>query len=327
MNSPTHVVPARVVPLEQIKAILPTLDLLPPIEAAFVAYSQGRATVPPVGELQFASPPGDLHIKYGYMHGDDAFVIKVATGFGENPRHGLPSYSGVMLVFSARTGMLESVLLDGGHLTNVRTAIAGAIAAKYLAPSRVDRIAVLGTGVQARMQVDEIAKIVGCRTVSVWGRSRDAAEAYRREMEAHGFSVTIADDIGGATRSAQVIVTTTPSTTPLLDVGDVSPGTLIVAMGSDTESKQEVTVALAGKADVFVVDSRSQALTRGELHHSIAAGLRVPESVVELGEVIQDRGRGRTHDSQIVIADLTGVAVQDIAISMAVSHALAVGAG
>ncbi len=312
----------RVVTLEQMLAVLPTLDLQPAIEAAFVAYSQGGATVPPVGELLFASPPGDAHIKYGYVHGSETFVIKVATGFGDNPTHGLPSYSGVMLVFSAHTGMLETVLLDGGHLTNVRTAMAGAIAAKYLAPTRVDRIAVFGTGVQARLQVEAIAKVVNCRDVTVCGRRQAALDVYQREMEAAGFTVRATRDADSAVRGAQVIVMTTPSTEPLLDVAQVEPGTLIVAMGSDTPEKQELSVALVGRADVYVVDSRSQCLTRGELHHAIAAGTRTIDGVVELGEVIENRARGRTSDSQVVIADLTGVAVQDIAIATAVSQAI-----
>jgi ornithine cyclodeaminase len=322
MSAPIPSPSVRVIPLEQILAVLPTLDLQPAIEAAFVAYSQGRATVPPVGELLFDSPPGDAHIKYGYVLGSASFVIKIATGFGDNPRQGLPSYSGVMLVFSARTGMLETVLLDGGHLTNVRTAIAGAIAARYLAPTQVDRIAVFGTGVQARLQLEAIAKVVDCRNVTVWGRRQDALDSYQRDMAAAGFSVKTARDAATAVRGAQVVVMTTPSTLPLLDIDHVAPGTLVIAMGSDTPEKQEITTALVGRADVYVVDSRSQSLTRGELHHAIAAGTRSIDSVVELGEVIENRSRGRSNDEQVVIADLTGVAVQDIAIASAVSRAL-----
>jgi ornithine cyclodeaminase len=313
----------RVITLDEIMSVLPSLDLTPAIEAAFVAYSQGRAIVPPVGELLFSEPPGDAHIKYGYVTGDSTFVIKIATGFGDNPRLGLPSYSGAMLVFSAQTGMLQSVLLDGGHLTNVRTAVAGAIAARYLAPSRVDTIAVFGTGVQARLQVEAIARVVGCKSVRVCGRRRDALDAYQREMEALGFAVVTTLDAGVAARGAQVIVTTTASTLPVLNSRDVEPGALIIAMGSDTEAKQELSPELVGRADVYVVDSRSQALTRGELHHAVSAGTRTTEGVLELGEVIADRGCGRTSDAQLVIADLTGVAVQDIAIATAVSQALA----
>ncbi len=322
MSALTSAPAARVITLEQMLSVLPALDLQPAIEAAFVAYSRGQATVPPVGELLFTTPPGDAHIKYGFLHGSHTFVIKVATGFGGNPALGLPSYSGVMLVFSARTGMLETVLLDGGHLTNVRTAIAGAVAATYLAPARVDRIAVFGTGVQARMQLEAIARAVNCRTATVWGRRQESLDVYRSDMEAAGFSVQTTLDAGEAARGAQVIVTTTASTAALLDDGQVTAGSLIIAMGSDTPEKRELTSALVGRADVYVADSVSQCLTRGELHHAIAAGTRTADTVVELGAVIEDRRRGRTSAAQIVIADLTGVAVQDIAIATAVAQAV-----
>ncbi len=322
MSIPLPAPAARVLTLEQILAVLPSLDLLPAIESAFDLYSAGQANVPPVGELLFDAPPGDAHIKYGYLLGTDTFVIKVATGFSENSRQGMPSYSGVMLVFSARSGMLETILLDGGHLTNVRTALAGAIAAKHLAPPRVERMAVIGTGVQARMQISAIADVVGCKRVTVWGRRAESVAAYRADMEAEGFTVETARSAIDAARGAQIVVTTTASTSPLLDTPDIAPGTLIIAMGSDTPAKQELTAALVGSADVCVVDSRSQCGTRGEMHHAVAAGTRTIASADELGDVIAGRARGRTSATQIVIADLTGVAVQDIAIATAVSRAV-----
>ncbi|MCC7052136.1 MAG: hypothetical protein IT355_02645 [Gemmatimonadaceae bacterium] len=315
--------PARVIPAASIREALVGLDLLPDIEAAFVAYSQGRATVPPVGELLFDAPEGDCHIKYGHLTDGASFVVKVATGFPGNPALGLPGYSGVMLVFSAHTGMLQTVLLDGGHLTNVRTAVAGAIVARHLAPQRVERIGIFGTGVQARMQLEAIAPVVRCRHVSIWGRHTEALEAIRREMTDAGFDVTTTRDVHEAAHGAQVLVTTTASRTPYLDTVDVRAGALIVAMGSDTETKQELSAALCGRADLFVVDSRSQCLTRGELHHAIAAGTRTAASAVELGDVIAARAAGRRNDGDLVIADLTGVAVQDIAIATAVARALA----
>ncbi len=91
--------------------------------------------MPPVGELVFEDPPGDVHIKYGYIKNDDYFVIKVASGFYDNVELGLPPADGLMLVFSQKTAQLECILLDECHLTNVRTAAAGAVVAKYLAPS------------------------------------------------------------------------------------------------------------------------------------------------------------------------------------------------
>ena len=104
------------------------LDLIPAIEAGFVAYSQGRCNIPPVGELLMDK--GEVHIKYGCVTGDPTYVIKIASGFFGNPESGLSPNNGMMLLFSQQTGEPLAMLRDEAHLTDVRTAIAGAIAAK-----------------------------------------------------------------------------------------------------------------------------------------------------------------------------------------------------
>lgn len=308
--------------LHEIAQAVSRLDLVPAIEASFVAYSEGRAVIPPVGELSFKDPPGDVHIKYGRIIGDDVYVVKVASGFYDNPRHGLPGNSGVMMVFSSATGILQSLLLDEGYLTNVRTAIAGAICSKFLAPSSVAKIAILGTGVQARMQAEETAKMSGCRRLAVWGRSDAALDAYQSDMEARGFQVATTRVVGDATRDADIVITTTAAEIPILRREHIEAGTHIVAMGSDTETKNEIAVKLLGAVDVYVADSLSQCQTRGELHHALKAGTRSSDDAVELGCVIVDPRKGRSNDQQITLADLTGVAVQDIAIAKAVCAAM-----
>ena len=145
--------------LEQIKRAVETMNFSTEIEKGFVAYSNGQVVVPPVGELIFEDPPGDTHIKYGYIKGDEYYVIKIASGFYQNVKINLPSSSGLMLVFSQKTGVLETVLLDEGFLTNVRTAVAGEIVAKYMAPEKVTTIGVFGTGTMARMQVQILESV------------------------------------------------------------------------------------------------------------------------------------------------------------------------
>ena len=135
----------------QIKSVLPGIDVIAAMEEAFSAYSAGRAVVPPVGELLLEK--GEVHIKYGYIKNEEFYVIKIASGFYENAELGISSGNGLMLLFKQETGELASILLDEGHLTNVRTAAAGAVAAKYLAPKKVHRIGIVGTGVQARLQL------------------------------------------------------------------------------------------------------------------------------------------------------------------------------
>ena len=227
-----------------------------------------------------------------------------------------------MLVFDQRTGVLRAVLLDEGYLTNLRTAVAGAVVAKVLAPRRVTRAGILGAGVQGRMQLEWLRRVRSFDEAVVWGIDDAELEAYRRDMERPGLAIRTtrrAEDVAAA---ANLIVTCTPSTTPLLRAGWIRPGTHITAMGSDTASKQELDPAILAKADRVVVDSLSQSELRGEVYRAVSAGAIGREKLVELGRVIEDPSLRRASEDEITVADLTGVAVQDIMISQSVFHAV-----
>jgi ornithine cyclodeaminase/alanine dehydrogenase-like protein (mu-crystallin family) len=312
-----------VVSLAEIKQALKAIDPLPLIESGFAAYSRGEAVVPPVGELVFDDPPGDVHIKYGYIKGGDVYVIKIASGFYDNPKRGLPSGDGLMLVFDQATGVLRAVLLDEGYLTNLRTAVAGAVVAKYLAPRRVAAVGILGAGVQGRMQLEWLGRVREFDRAVVWGVDEEELAAYRRDMERPGLRILTtlrADEVAAA---ANLIVTCTPSMKPLLEAGWVRPGTHITAVGSDTAVKQELDPAILGRADRVVVDSLSQSELRGEVFRAVGAGALGRDRLVELGRVVMDPRLGRSSEDEVTVADLTGVAVQDIQISRAVWQALA----
>jgi ornithine cyclodeaminase len=310
----------NVIELPEIRRALEGLDVLPLIERGFVAYSEGRAVVPPVGELILDE--GETHIKYGFIRGEPWYVIKIASGFYKNPERGLPSGDGMMLLFSQSTGEPVATLLDRGHLTDVRTAAAGAIGARYLAPGHVERIGIAGTGVQARVQLRHLKPITECRSVLAWGRSEDKLEAYRRDVEAEGFDVALTRDPADLGATCQLIVTTTPATEPLLRADDIRPGTHITAIGSDAPHKQELDPGILSRASLVVADSRAQCRERGEIARALDAGAISPDQVSELGDVIAGRAPRRTSDDQITVFDSTGVAVQDIQIASAVARAL-----
>ena len=312
----------KILNLEQIKAALRSVDLMQQIESGFVAYSEGRAVVPPVGELVLQNPPGDVHIKYGYLTGDEYYVIKIASGFYDNAALGLPSSNGLMLLFSQQSGELCAVLLDEGYLTDVRTAVAGAICAKYLAPATVTRIGVFGTGIQARLQLQYLAPVTDCREVTVWGRNQLNLDAYREDMASSGFSVRTTHDAAEVLQQCNLIVTTTPATEPVMAwLDDMQHGVHITAIGSDTAYKQELDLAAMARADLLVADSIAQCKSRGEIHHALRNGVIQESDVVELGNLISGKTTGRVSEDQVTIADLTGVAVQDIQITKAVFEA------
>ena len=308
----------KVLGKDEIVAVLEGLDLQSVIEQAFVAYSQGKAVLAPVGELLFHDPPGDVHIKAGYLTGGEYFVVKIASGFYRNSELGLPSSQGLMLLFDQRTGQAVALLNDEGFLTDVRTAVAGQIAAAQLAPSSVNRIGILGTGTQARMQLRYLREVTPCRDVLVWGRRAEALQSYREDMAALGFAVATTLEAREVASSCNLIVTATPSAEPLLYAEDIRPGTHITAVGSDTAEKCELEPEIIAKADRIVVDSLEQCRTRGEASQALRRGIISEDELVELGKVLQDGKVGRSSDDQITVADLTGLAVQDVAIAEAV---------
>jgi ornithine cyclodeaminase len=208
-------------------------------------------------------------------------------------------------------------LIDEAYLTDIRTAVGGAIAAKYLAPSNVERIGIVGTGTQARLQLEYLAPVTSCRDVLTWGRSENKLDTYQQDMSTQGFNIETTTDAGDIMASCNLIVTTTPATEPIL-TGQVQPGTHISAIGSDTHDKQELDAEILRQADLVVADSIVQCLERGEIYQAMKTGAIAESDLVELGNIIAGDAPGRESDEQITIADSTGVAVQDIQISKAV---------
>lgn len=309
--------------LDQIKKVSKDLqDFLPAIEEGFKQYSEGKVVVPPVGHMHMAKPEGNLHLKYCHIPSEEHFVVKLASHFPENFQKGLNSIDGMMILFSQKTGEPLVLFQDRGYMSQLRTGIAGAIMAKYLAPKKVERIGIIGAGTQARFQLKTLKGIVDCNEVIVWARDVEQANRYAHDKELEGFRISVARSLEELTNSCNLIVTTTPSRKAILEEGMIRPGTHITAVGADSPGKQELDPGILKKADLIVVDSRSQCADHGETFYAISQGLISPTGVYEIGEVITGKAPRRTNDSQITIADLTGLAVQDLKIAEAIYRLL-----
>lgn len=283
------------------------------IKAAYVVTSLGKVNLPPVGHITFAQG-ADCHIKYGHMAGDANFVIKVATGFPENDAKGLPSGNGLVLVLSAVTGMVEAMLHDEMMLTGIRTGIGGAIASRALARADSRVALVVGTGPQARRQIEAHAALMPNLSFQVWGRTSTKVDDLIADLAPH-IGVKRAYDLEDATRSADVVITATGSKSPILKLDWVQPGTHITAVGADAPGKQELEIGLVARADVLAVDLVAQCLDHGEVSHAAAKGLITADDLHEIGTLLNGTSLGRVDDSQITITDLTGIAAQDIAMA------------
>jgi ornithine cyclodeaminase len=288
------------------------------IEAAFAAYSTGRAELPRVIQLDVPEEHGEIHIKAGHMHGAPHWAVKVASGFPGNAARGLPVNGGIVLAFDAHTGAPAAILLDNGWITDRRTGLAGAVAAKHLARADATVAAMLGTGGQARHQMHCLALVRRLRDIRVWGRDPAKAAAcaadLRRDKVLGGVSVRAERDAASAVAGADIVVTATASREPILRDAWVREGMHVTAVGSDQADKQEVEAALVARADVLVADSRPQCLALGEIHHAVASGLlRADDIDAELGEIVAGSHPGRRDARQITLCDLTGLGAQDVA--------------
>jgi ornithine cyclodeaminase len=304
----------RVVELAEILAALDEEAALAAVEEGFRRYSADEAQVPPVMHLAFTDPPGDCHVKGAAVAGDEVFVLKLATGFYRNPEVNLPSGNGFMAVMSAKTGEILALLHDQGHLTDLRTAMAGAIAARAIRRPGANTLGVVGAGTQARLQAGLIARHLGLKTVLIWARNTSRAAALAAQIG--GEAVSLSE----LCARADIIVTTTPSTEPLLDAQMIRPGTRIVAVGADSPGKQELDQEILARARI-VVDSRAQCVHHGEAGWAVRAGLIDAASLIELGVLLTTPIAFAPDD--IVVADLTGVAIQDFAIAKSVWRRLA----
>jgi ornithine cyclodeaminase/alanine dehydrogenase-like protein (mu-crystallin family) len=296
----------RVLRAADVRAALSMTACIDAVEAAFVAYSAGKAELPGVIHLDVPEAQGVIHVKAGHLHGAPAYAIKVASGFyAQEP----PAIDGLVVVFDASSGAPTAFLLDGGYLTDLRTGAAGGVAARWLAPERVETVAVIGSGIQARKQIEALRCVRDIGEVRVWGRN--AERAGKAAADVGGVLVTSVEE---AVHGANVVVTCTASTEPLVRSDQIGDGTHITAVGSDGAGKQELDPVLLQRADVLAVDSLDQCKRLGELQHA----LDVEDRAVELGRICGGEVPGRTDESQLTICDLTGVGAQDVAAANAV---------
>jgi ornithine cyclodeaminase/alanine dehydrogenase-like protein (mu-crystallin family) len=300
----------------EIRSLLDPASCIAAVEQAFTAYATGGAELPNVIHLDVPEHHGEIHIKAGHIRGGDWYACKFASGFsGRN--------DGVVLTFDARTGASAGILFDGGYLTDLRTAAAGAVAARYLALDDVETVAIIGTGIQARLQPKLLTSVRPYREVRIWGRRREAAQIAATEIGA-----TVANSVEAAVAGAQVVITVTASRAPLLKAEWLAPGALVIAVGSDGPDKQELDVSVLANADRVVADSLPQCVRLGEIHHAVAAGVLSERDVVELGQITAGRAPGRRSNDELIVCDLTGVGVQDVAAAtLVMQRALAAGLG
>ncbi len=307
--------PVRILREPEIRGLLDLDETIDAVAQAYASCAEGKVVLPSVINLDLDAYRGEVHVKSAYIQDRPHYVIKIASGFYDNPSLGLPTGNGMMLVFEARTGRLQGLLLDNGYITEVRTGAAGAVAARYLAKERVRKVGMIGAGSQARYQLRALMRVRRPEEVWVWSLDEDFVAPYIQEMSA-AFPLRFhkAASPEEAVDRADLVITVTPSRSPIVRAAWLRPGMHITAVGSDGPDKQELEARALGRADLLFCDSISQCRRLGETHHGLEE-MVLDESDIsgELGELVLGRKPGRTRDDQITIADLTGLGAQDAA--------------
>ncbi len=308
--------------------IAKTLDVescLEAVELAFRLHGTEAATGPAVLELPGIG--GGFHVKAGGLRLDRAYAAtKINANFPRNPvERGLPTIQGIVVLFDAESGS-PLALLDSAEITSKRTAAATALAARHLARAEASVAAIIGCGRQSRDQLRFLHRVRPIRTVFAIDRDRAAATRFAADMSAElGIAVEPAETVRSAA-SAEIWITCTPSAEPVLSRKDVAPGAFVAGVGADNPHKRELAGDLFGDTTV-VVDTLSQCLSMGDLHHAVGEGrLRGEQVHAELGEILAGRKPGRRHEEEIAIFDSTGMALQDVA-AAAATYRLAAASG
>jgi ornithine cyclodeaminase/alanine dehydrogenase-like protein (mu-crystallin family) len=303
-------------------------DYFAAVADAFRAQAAGAVHAPPPMEIEGSD--GAFHAKGASMKiGKQRLAaLKLNGNFPFNPkRSGLPTIQGAIFLCNAENGALLAIL-DSVEITLRRTAAASAVAMDALALKSAETLLICGCGVQGRAHVEAFAPLRKFRRVIVFDKEETKARRLASDLARPlKLTIEIAGDLGDAARQSDVIVTSTPSTSPILTDTDIGPGAFIAAVGADNPHKNELAPELMRHAAI-IADVADQCAVMGDLRAAIAAGALDRSAIrAELGEILAGSKAGRKRDDEIVIFDSTGAAFQDLAAAaMIVERAASTGA-
>jgi alanine dehydrogenase len=284
------------------------------VREAYIAFAKGLVKMPPVMHLDVSQYNGEVDIKSGYIEDLGLIGTKIASGFYENYKLGLPPGIAIIILMDLKTSMPVAIM-DGTYVTAYRTGAAGAVAAKVLARKDSEIIGVVGAGTQARMQILALQEVFSLKKVKVWDINTTERDKYVEEMsEQLKIAIEPAEDVKDAVIEADIIVTVTPSRKALVMKEWIQEGVHINAIGADGPGKQELDPFIVKRADKVVVDSLNQCRIIGEIQHALADGLITEDDVyAEIGQILIGEKIGRETNEEITLFDATGLAAQDIA--------------
>jgi len=310
--------------------ILPVLEdkaaVIEAVKTGIIQQNKGLIFQPEPVQMLFGASEerinGDCHIKTAYSNDLPFFCIKVATGFYNNPKKGLPVNNGMVVLISSGTGQPLALFQDDGHLTSIRTAAAGALAASLFQPQHPVSLGIVGTGHQAELQARWISATRQVSNIIIWGRSGQKAKQLETRLQDLDIQVTTTSTISDLCSQTEMIVTTTHATSPLIFERHIKAGHHIIAMGSDSPGKVELDPKILEQADYIITDDHTQCLHHGEFGHAVRSGLVDENKDLALGTVLENSEDLNLSEQTISVVDLTGLGAQDLAIASLVYNAV-----
>lgn len=309
---------------KDVEKIVTVPKVIEAVEKAYSLKAEGMTEVWPTVIKDFETGKKEADIKSGYLRGEEIHGLKAVNWTAANEEKGIPALVGMILLFDTNTGVPAGIV-DGGYITGIRTGAAGAIGAKYLATENPETLFVLGTGVQAKFQTACFLHVFpGLKKIYYANVNHpEKAAAFAANIKntlIEEFSMELSDEIvfegvenmAEPVKESDLIVTATPSRTPLIKKEWLKKGVHISCIGSDMSGKQEIESCIFSDARVFC-DDRLHCLEVGEIERPVKDGFLKEENIAgEIGEVITGKVRGRLHDDDLTVFDATGMAILDL---------------
>lgn len=298
---------------KEIDELLNIDEVIQGVERAFHEKGMKKVQMPPKIYLNFDAYWGDLRTMPAYLETLDIAGVKIVNSHSKNKKIGLPSVMAIIEMVDTHTGR-PLAIMDGTKITSFRTGAASAVATKYLARKDSRILGMIGAGTQAYTQAMAISRIMHIEEVKIFDIDPKASEKLAAYITEKGISpqTSVMETSKDVVERADVLVTTTPSRSPIVYINWLKKGAHINAIGADAPGKRELDPEILKKGKI-IVDDLEQTMHSGEINHPISTGMLKKEDVyAELGEIIIGKKKGRENESEITIFDSTGLAILDV---------------
>ncbi|CZG94802.1 ornithine cyclodeaminase family protein [Legionella pneumophila] len=304
----------RILSLSDVKHSITMHQAISALESAFIQLANNTVKLPLRTGVTIEEENGLMLTMPGYLAQEKSLGLKVVSIFPENLAKNKPTITGFIMLLDATTGEAK-VLMDAAYLTSLRTGAVSGLATKYFARDNATQVAIIGSGAQAKTQLEAVASVRDIQRVFVWSRNIKNAEKFANEFEDQ-FDMTICSSVAMAVKDADIICTATNSTEPMIHFGDISPHAHINAIGSHHPSMKEISHDVLSRA-VVIADQLDAVLAEsGEIISAVEHNHLKKESIIEIGQWLLQKNTDCK--DKLTVFKSVGLAIQDLSVANAV---------